>query len=279
MAYAPARCAGGGTALTPPDPYAFSFEPLFLLGAAAAALSYFRAARREAVSRWRVALFALGTALVVVALNSPLERIATHYLLLAHLLQNVMLADWAPPLLILGLTPAMRRSLVARGGRWFAAVTRPRVALPVWLVGWYAVHVSLFYDFALRNPWALNVEHAILIAIGFLFWWPVLAREAKRLSTPETLAYLGAAFAVSSFLGLAFMFSTSVFYDFYADAPRLWGLSAEKDQNLGGLLMNVEQTAVFFAALTYFVLRLLAEEEQSQRALEAGRSAEAGRAG
>ena len=49
---------------------------------------------------------------------------------------------------------------------------------------------------------------------------------------------------------------------------RLWGLSAEKDQNLGGILMNGEQMIVFFAALSYFLMRLLSEEEEAQRALE-----------
>ena len=254
--------------MSAPEPYSFTFEPLFLVACAAAVVLYVRAARREPVPRLRVTLFALGVALIAVSLNSPLETISVHYLLLAHLLQNVMIADWAPPLLILGLTPAMRLALVRRGGRWLAVLTRPRVALPISLVGWYVVRASVFYDFALRNHWALNVEHAILILVGLVFWWPVLAREARRLTTPETIAYLGIAFAVSSFLGLALMFSTGVFYDFYADAPRLWGLSPEKDQNLGGLLMNVEQTAVFFVALTYFVLRLLGEEEEAQRAVE-----------
>ena len=58
----------------------------------------------------------VGLALVAGALNSPLETIAAQYLLLAHLLQNVMISDWAPPLLIIGLTPAMRVALARRGG-------------------------------------------------------------------------------------------------------------------------------------------------------------------
>ena len=62
-------------------------------------------------------LFAFGIALVAVPLNSPLETIAVHYLLVIHLLQNVMIADWAPPLLILGLTPAMRARVARAGGR------------------------------------------------------------------------------------------------------------------------------------------------------------------
>lgn len=239
------------------DPYAFSFEPLFLVLGAGVLVAYGRA---RPAPWWRVALFLLGLALVVVPVNSPLETIATERLLLVHLLQNVMLADWAPPLLILGLTPAMRAAVARAGGRPLAALTRPRVALPVWLVGWYGIHWGLFYDFALRHPLALAVEHLILLGIGLVFWWPVLAEEPQRLAIPVKLAYLGAAFVASAFLGLAFIFSTSPFYDFYARAPRLWGLSAAKDQSLGGILMNGEQTVVFLAALAYFLWRLLEEE-------------------
>jgi putative membrane protein len=251
-----------------PDPYSFSWEPVFVVGAVAAAGGYWWSARTERPTWWRITLFAFGLALIVGAIASPLETIAANYLLLIHLLQNVMMADWAPPLLILGLTPAMRAAVSARGGRVLRMLTRPRVALPLWLVVWYGVHLPAFYDFALRNAWALNVEHALLLAAGLVFWWPVFSMEPHRLSTPAILAYLGLAFAISSFLGLAFIFSTTPFYDFYVEAPGLWGLSPAKDQNLGGILMNAEQTIVFLSALFYFVLRLLDEEEELQRAVE-----------
>ena len=85
---------------------------------AAAVYGYVRLARTvEQPSFWRATLFGLGVALIAVPLDSPLETIAVHYLLVIHLLQNVMVADWAPPLLILGLTPAMRDRVAALGGR------------------------------------------------------------------------------------------------------------------------------------------------------------------
>lgn len=251
-----------------PSPWSFSWEPLFLALAVAAAVAYARAARVHRPSRGRVVVFALGLALVVAALCSPLETIARHYLLLFHLLGNVMIADWAPPLLVLGLTPSMRTAIAAR----VAPLRRPWLTLVAWLAVWYLVHLPAFYDYALRHTWALNVEHALLIGAGLLFWWPVFA---KVLSTPGALAYLGIAFIGSMFLGLAFTFSSSVFYAFYKDAPRLWGFSAERDQNLGGILMNVEQTLVFLAALAYFLIRLLDEEELRHAADEQKRGAAA----
>ena len=113
-----------------PAASSFSFEPLFLALAIGAVYGYVHLARTvERPSRGRTALFVLGALLIATSLNSPLETIAVHYLLVVHLLQNVMIADWAPPLLVLGLTPAMRAALAARGGGTPAFLTRPRVAL------------------------------------------------------------------------------------------------------------------------------------------------------
>lgn len=234
---------------------AFSFEPLFLALAAAAAVLYRRAARTEPAPapRWRVAAFASGLFLIAASLNSPLETIADRYLLLMHLLQNGLIADLAPLLVVLGLTPRMRDALARRGlGR-----LRARWILPIWLLAWYCTHIAVFYDWALRTGWGLNIEHAILIAAGLLFWWPIVS---GRLSPPAGLAYLAIAFVGSSFLGLAYIFSSKPFYAFYEHAPRLWGLSAIRDQNLGGIFMNGEQTLVFLLAIGWFVMRLLDEE-------------------
>jgi cytochrome c oxidase assembly factor CtaG len=236
-----------------PSPWSVEWEPVFAALVLLAAFVYARTARKHRPSRARGTVFALGLVLIVAALCSPLETVARHYLVLFHLLGNVMIADWAPPLLILGLTPSMRAAL--------PELPRPWLALPAWLAVWYLVHLPAFYDAALRHVWLLNVEHALLIAAGLVFWWPLFR---GTLATTGALAYLGVAFVASAFLGLAFIFSSTAFYDFYARAPRLWGLSAVKDQNLGGILMNAEQTAVFLAALAYFLVRLLNEEELRQ---------------
>jgi cytochrome c oxidase assembly factor CtaG len=233
----------------------FSFEPVFLVLVAAAAVVYVRAARDDRPSGWRATSFGVGLFLLAAPLNSPLETIAEHYLLLIHLLQNALIADIAPLLILLGLTPAMKSGLNRRGARRI----RARYALPVWLVTWYGTHAAGFYDWALRTGWALNIEHAVLIAAGLVFWWPIVS---GRLSTPAALAYLGIAFITSSFLGLALIFSTRPLYSYYAHTPRLWGLSPAHDQNRGGILMNAEQTLVFLLAIGWYVWRLLEEEDE-----------------
>jgi cytochrome c oxidase assembly factor CtaG len=234
----------------------FSFEPAYLVLVAIAAAAYVWAARDGRPARWKAACFGGGLFLVAASLNSPLETIAAHRLLMVHLLQNALIADIAPLLVLLGLTPAMRAALDRRGARH----VRARYALPAWLIAWYGTHLAGFYNWALDSGWALNIEHGLLILGGLLFWWPIVS---GRLSTPAGLAYLGAGFVASSFLGLALIFSSRPFYSFYVHAPRLWGLSPERDQNLGGILMNAEQTIVFLIAIGWYVWRLLEEEHIS----------------
>jgi cytochrome c oxidase assembly factor CtaG len=253
-----------------PSPTSFTFEPLFLALAVVAAIVYLRAWRRERPPAWRAWLFGSGLFLVAASVNSPLETLAAHYLLLMHLFQNVVIADWAPLLLVLGLTPSMRGAIACRGGRPLATVSRLRVALPVWLLGWYVVHLAVFYDTALESPWLLNLEHLVLVAIGLVFWWPLFSDVPHAATTPARIGFLGAGFVFSAFLGLGLTFAGSSFYDFYEDAPRLWGTSALQDQNLGGVLMSAEQAILFLAAIGYFLIRLLNEEDARER--EATRS-------
>jgi len=238
------------------SPTDFSFEPLFLGLPATAAAFYAWTVRHGRPPAWRVSSFGAGLVLVAAPLNSPLETIAAHRLLLVHLLQNALIADIAPLLVLLGLTPAMRAWLDRHGARHI----RARYALIAWIVAWYGTHIAGFYNWALDSGWALNIEHALLIAGGLLFWWPIVS---GRLSIPAGLAYLGAGFVASSFLGLALIFSSKPLYSFYERAPRLWGLSPERDQNLGGILMNAEQTVVFLLAIGWYVWRLLEEEHVS----------------
>jgi cytochrome c oxidase assembly factor CtaG len=261
-----------------PPASSFTFEPLFAVAAAVALVAYLPAARRQAVPGWRRATFVAGAVLVAGTLNSPLETAAVHYLLMAHLAQNALIADIAPPLLLLGLTPSMGAGILRRLGP-AARLTNPGLSWPLWVVGWYSVHLTRPYTYALEHPYALNLEHAFLILIGVCFWWPVIVPGARRMGSGVAVLYLLCAFVAASFLGLAYTFIPDPIYPYYVHAPRLWGISAARDQNLGGVLMTAEQSAVFLTAVAMTLLRLLDEdEERADRQADIAIAREAARA-
>jgi cytochrome c oxidase assembly factor CtaG len=210
----------------------------------------------------RTLAFLSGCALLVVALVTPLDTLAREYLVWAHLLQNVVLAEWAPLLLVLGVPAALAERLSRP--RIVAALTTPFVALPLWIATYVAWHVPVLYDAALRRPQSLlPLEHATYVASGLLLWWCVWQDAPHRLPSGGRAAYVFAAFVLSAPLGLVLALVTEPLYDFYASAPeRVWGLSRLEDQQLGGMTMAGEQSIVFFAVFAYWFLRFLSEQEK-----------------
>jgi len=88
-------------------------------------------------------------------------------------------------------------------------------------------------------------------------WWPVVH---GRYSDGVKALYLFAAFVLAAPLGLLLALLPRPIYDFYKDAPQLWGLSDKTDQEIAGVTMAVEQAIVFFAVFAYFLLRFLRTE-------------------
>ena len=241
-----------------PGDWSANWEALVPVAAAAAYLVGTRAERHAL----RAASFLLGCALLVVALVTPLDTLAREYLVWGHLLQNVVLAEWAPLLLVLGVPAALAARVTEP--RIVRFLTRPYVALPLW-VGTYALwHVPALYDAALRHPSSLLAfEHATYVVSGALFWWCVWQDVPHRLSSMARAGYVFAAFVLSAPLGLVLALVPRPLYDFYAAAPeRVWGLSRLEDQQLGGMTMAGEQSIVFFAVFAYWFARFLAEQEQ-----------------
>lgn len=205
--------------------------------------------------RWPA--FAASQLLLLAAFATPLHTIAVRYLVLAHFLQNVAVAEWAPALAILGIATTSARRL--ENVRVIRALTHPFVALPLWL-GTYAIwHIPSIYDAALSRPHSLlHIEHATYFVAGCCLWWPVIH---GRYSDGAKALYLFAAFVLASPLGLLLALLPHPVYGFYAHAPkRLWGLTRLADQQIAGLTMSVEQAVIFFAVFAFYVTRFLRHE-------------------
>jgi cytochrome c oxidase assembly factor CtaG len=220
--------------------------------------AYAIAIRRYGADRPRVVAFTGSQLLVLAVFVTPIDTLALNYLLSAHLFQNVVLAEWAPALAVLGVSPALARS--AGRYRIVRAITHPLVALPFWLVTYAVWHIPRIYDGALRHDALLHVEHANYFLAGLVFWWPVFQAEPHDVPSARKAAYVFAAFLLASPLGLLLALLPEPIYAFYEEAPRIWGLSALADQQIGGVVMAGTEAVVFFAVFAVFVLRFLGDE-------------------
>ncbi|HUQ23209.1 MAG TPA: cytochrome c oxidase assembly protein [Gaiellaceae bacterium] len=232
------------------DPYSWSWNPEALVVLPALAAAYVWAIRRFPAPPWRLACFGTAIVLLLAVTITPLETIALNYLLSVHLIQNVVLAEWAPLLAVLGIPP----SLAAR-----APHVPPVPALVLWVVNYSVWHLPWLYDAALRHPHPLlHLEHGLYFLTGVLLWWPIVH---GRLTSGFKAAYLFAAFLLASPIGLVMALVPDAIYDFYAEGPGLWGLSPVLDQEIAGVSMAVAEAVVFFGAFTLFFLRFFAEQD------------------
>ena len=226
----------------------------------ALAVAYALIARAERPGRLRIYAAAAALALIFAAFFTELQPLALHTFLWAHLLQNVVLAEWAPALLVLAIPPALGRRAAAWAG------LRPLVALPAWLLTYFVWHLPWIYDYALEHPHSLlHIEHLMYLLVGVALWWPVIH---GRSSSGGKALYLFAAFVLASPIGLLLALVPRPVYSFYENAPRTWGPSPLFDQQIAGMTMAFEQAAVFFVVFTMYLFRFLREESSDPRAFD-----------
>jgi putative membrane protein len=233
------------------DPYSWALRWDVLFAIAALAAAYYATQRRWPSDTPRRVAFDVALILLLAVYVTPIHTIALHYLLSVHFLQNVVTAEWAPALVVLAVAPSL--------GRRVARYIHPLVALPVWVGTYFVWHVPAIYDVALEGHGALlHLEHLTYFLAGLLLWWPVIHGSY---SDGAKALYLFAAFVLCSPLGLMLALLPRPVYDFYKDAPQLWGLSDLTDQQIAGVTMAAEQAIVFFAVFAYYFARFLRTEQ------------------
>lgn len=276
--------------MTSPD-IQWSVEPAIVLALACYAGIYarrFRRARREAGGRGagpaQAIPFALALLVLAAATVSPIAALGEDYLFSMHMLQHVLLGDVAPLLVLLSLSrvmmrPATRRLMVVE--RALGPLAHPAAFLLAWLLLIYAWHVPAVYDAATTTPALHALEHATFFTAGLAFWWPLIQPVPMRraMTGMQPLVYLASGKALLGALGVVLTWSGSVLYEHYERVPRIWGLSALEDQNLGGAIMMAEQSIVLAIACVVVFVRMIASSEREQLRRERLEDAEAARLG
>jgi len=247
--------------------------PIVLLAVAYAVRARTLARREQPVPGWRIALFSLGIALLVIAVASPIAEIGEEELFSFHMAQHLLIGDLAPLCLLAGLTgPLIRPVLALPGVMRLRVLANPLIALPIWTANLVLWHLPLLYEGALGSSALHAVEHVAFFSAGIVLWLPVLETlpAPEWFGTGAKLAYIVGVRLVATVLGNVFIWGGSAFYDVYDTGNDYLGLSPNADQSLAGSLMMLEGSLVTIVALAWLFLRMAQEGEVRQELIESG---------
>jgi cytochrome c oxidase assembly factor CtaG len=259
--------------------YSWTLAPVVLLALAGYLGVYvarWRTARREggarAASWWRLASWCGGVLTLFVALISPVDRLGEQ-LASMHMVQHLLVVDIAAILLTLGLTRHILRPITRRIHRIERAAgpfASPWFALAAYVAAMWFWHIPAAYDAAFEHAFVHTLEHLSFAAAGLLYWWHLLSpiRSRLRLSGMAPVAYMAGTKILVGFLGILLAFAPDLLYDAYDHPGKLWGMTAETDQQVAGLIMALEQSIVMGIALAWLFARMLSESEREEQRAE-----------
>jgi putative membrane protein len=170
------------------------------------------------------------------------------------MVQHILLVLIVPALLLLSLP----RSFSLR-----SPLTYLRHPLIGWVAGVGAMwlwHAPALCNAAATSGIISAIQTTTLLLMGSVFWWQVLApREEQRLSPLAGIVYLFTACTACSVLGIIVTFApVSICQIYQHPVDRLgilstirgdWGLTSDRDQQIGGLLMWIPMCAIYVTAI------------------------------
>jgi len=225
------------------------------------------------VKRSQVVYFLLGSGLMFLALVSPLDELGDSYLFSAHMVQHLFLTIVGPPLLLLGtpgwlITPLLRNRSIFVIAR---VLTYPWIAFFLYNADFWLWHAPSLYNATLENQSIHILEHLTFIIFGVINWWPIFSPVEEglpRLSFGGQVLYLFLSGMPTVALGAGLTFSPPLYAPYLA-APRIWGISAATDQQLGGLIMWIPGNIFYIIIVSVLFIRWMQKQEAKQRASEA----------
>jgi len=221
--------------------------------------------------RRHVRWFVAGLVTLWVALDWPVGALGAGYLAAVHMVQYLLIAIVAPPMLLKGIPPFVIDRL--RGGgfeRVLRLLTHPLVAFGLFNVVLVFTHLPATVDTWMRSQVGSFGIDMLWLFAGLVFWWPVIVPVPERewFSAPLKMGYLFLTMVSNTLPFAVLTYAELPFYSIYELSPPFPGLSARGDQQIAGILMKVGGAVILWTVITVMFFRWYNEEE---RADDAGR--------
>jgi putative membrane protein len=237
---------------------------LFIILLAAGMWAWNGAGARAALKPQRPVhpLFVGGLAVLWLALDWPIGALGAGYLASVHMLQFLLVALVAPPMLLMGPSPEAL-ALLERPGRFRSVVRRlvaPFAALVLFSVAVLATHLPPLVDTLMATQVGSMAIDLLWIGAGIVFWWPVVLSvpAQPRFTHPVKMGYLvlGMMFSPIMFGLVGFLvYSPTPLYGVFELAPPLPGVNAQADHQLAGVLMSVGGAIIAFVSISVIFFR------------------------
>lgn len=208
----------------------------------------------------------VGLLLVWVALDWPVGALGGGYLASLHMVQFLLLALIAPPLLLLGLPAEFVRELAPEGvtGRLLRRLTHPFLTLVLFNVMAFTTHLPVVSDPLMASQLGSFGIDMLWLGGGLLYWWPVAGPGAPRthFPVPMRIAYLFATMVCMTAPGAMITFADLPLFATYELAPRIGTISALGDQRVAGLLMKIGGGVILWVAISILFYRWQRDEHR-----------------
>ena len=249
---------------------------LYLLGA----IRLHRRAGRGVFTVRRVVAAVVSLVALTLALIGPFE-VFSGEALWAHMIQHVLFVGVAAPAMLIAaplpvfmwaLPQTLRLGVgeqLSAGGpvrRVMTALTRPKLALPLFILMLWAWHYPPAYELAISNTYVHFAEHLSMVLFAMLFWWPVIGPPPIRSPLPYPLRLLYLVLVLTPTAALAALITIfaatldTVLYQSYVTTPRHLGLSAKDDQIIAGLILWIPGNMIYLTAVTVLFFKWAAKE-------------------
>lgn len=223
------------------------------------------------VKRTQVACFCAGVGVIYAAGGTPIHDLSENWLLSAHMLQHLLFSLVAAPLLLAGVPTWLWEALLLR--KIILPIARvalhPLVALGFFNAVIVVTHLPESMDFTLNHHWFHFFVHILIVSSSLMMWFPIMTNVPRlpHLTYPFQMAYLFVQSLIPSVVAAFITFSTSPVYSFYEQAPRIWGMTAVEDQQMGAFVMKIVGSLILWSFIGVAFFKWYAREEAEDKGL------------
>jgi len=222
------------------------------------------------VPAWRQVCFGSGVGVFVLALFTPVGALAED-LVIFHMVEHLMIGDFASLLVVLGLTRAILQPILAIPVfNRLQVLATPVIAFTIWALNLFFWHIPALYDAAYGGALLHGLEHGLFFTFGVLMWMPVFGPlPVPRWFGPGwKIIYVVAVRFTAGLLGNVLMWSGSVIYTRYRAGQADWGLSAIEDQGIAGVVMMMEGLFFIIGVIAWTYYRSAGQSMRKQELVD-----------